>query len=797
MTEPSSNRPDASFRAVVAEAARRGHELIGQSIEHARQALPHRMSMASNGQDRESQAEAMRLLLQHQADLRTQYPQALLAEFAQAIAGSPGQPSKEPAGALSFDALELMGDDQVQESVELARAQQATGQAVESDLGGLNALVCAAQGLKSVQADRNPLRPEIYVRALRSVIADTGVSAAVRLRWMQYLGEALGPLLAADYKALIAMLRSQGVQAAGFSVTMSADTGAAQRGATGMHGAATGAAPGGMAVGMAGAGGPLTAGGPGGAAAAPTQARMQTLLTVRQLRRLLSGEFDAGSESFDAQFTREFESSAREFPSAEFSPTVPAAFEVLQEMKQVDQVIQRLSERQAAPPTVAAPGSVAALREQLRRKAGTGQALGLEVVSLMVDNIANDIRLLPEVQQAVRELEPALLRLALIDPRFFSDKRHPARRLLEELTQQSLAWQDPASAGFQAFIEPVRQAVEVLVTTAIEGPAPFAFALQTLEELWAEQHKRERRKRDKAVRTLMVAEQRNLLADKIARDLRQRAETAGAPRGIVYFIAGPWAQVIAQARLGNTSGGSDPGGYEDAVTDLLWSVMPETASANPSRLARLIPGLLEKLRDGLESIGFSRAKSTRFFEELMVLHARAGQPPGTMAPAGSPRERLEAQFRDADAVGGGLWLAPSEAQQSGFLDTQSPSALPKPIFAQTQQAFGDTVAHEDEPPAPAEAAPGALAVLDLQPGAWVELQADGRWVRCQLTWASPHGTLFMFTQADGTNHSMTRQSLVRLVSGGQLRVLAAHAVVDGALDAVAQAALRNSVDVTL
>jgi hypothetical protein len=55
----------------------------------------------------------------------------------------------------------------------------------------------------------------------------------------------------------------------------------------------------------------------------------------------------------------------------------------------------------------------------------------------------------------------------------------------------------------------------------------------------------------------------------------------------------------------------------------------------------------------------------------------------------------------------------------------------------------------------------------------------------------------MFTQADGVNHSMTRQSIDRLFAGGNLRVLAQQAVVEGALDAVAQAALRNSVDFTL
>ena len=754
MSASSPHRHEAPFRVCIGEAAQRGRLLMEQMVQGARQSLPQRIALANDGREREVQQEALRLLLQFEGALRESYPQALLAEFAAAIAGNA---DKEAASGLSFDALELMGEDQIQESVEIARAQQATLLAVEGDLGELNALICAAQGLKSVQAERNPLRPDVYVRGLRSVLADTGVPAPVRMRWLSHLGEALGPALARDYVHLSGMLRDQGVVAAGFNVIMQQESPSAARAPAGAGGAS--------------------------ASAPAAQHRPETLLTVRQLRRLLSGEFDAGGNSFDEKFAREFEGDGREQPAADFSPTVPAAFEALQEMKQVDEVMQRLAQRKPG-------GQPDTLREQLRRKASTGQALGLEVVNLMLDNITNDARLLPEVQKVVRELEPALLRLALIDPRFFSDKRHPARRFLDLLIQKSLAWQSAAAPGFDAFIDPARQAVQALVGTQIEGAEPFAYALQTLEETWAEQQKRERRKREKAVRALLQAEQRNLLAEKIAKDLRQRAETAGAPRGIVYFVTGPWAQVIAQARLLDSSGQPDPGGYEDLVTDLMWSSMPAVASANPARLARLIPGLLARLREGLESIGYSRSKSGRFFEELMALHARASQP---VAPTDdSPRGRLEAQFREADEAG--LWLAPSEQHQSGFMETQAPHT-DKPLFEMTQPAFSETLLEGVAQAEPAR--PAAPQPLELAPGAWVELRLDDGWTRTQLTWASPHGTLFMFTQADGVNHSMTRQSIDRLFAGGNLRVLAQQAVVEGALDAVAQAALRNSVDFTL
>jgi hypothetical protein len=85
---------------------------------------------------------------------------------------------------------------------------------------------------------------------------------------------------------------------------------------------------------------------------------------------------------------------------------------------------------------------------------------------------------------------------------------------------------------------------------------------------------------------------------------------------------------------------------------------------------------------------------------------------------------------------------------------------------------------------------------ELPIGSWVELLTNGQWVRTQLTWSSPHGTLFLFTSAFGTTQSMTRRSRDKLVDAGKLRLISDHAVVEVALDAVAQEAMRNSVDST-
>jgi hypothetical protein len=64
-------------------------------------------------------------------------------------------------------------------------------------------------------------------------------------------------------------------------------------------------------------------------------------------------------------------------------------------------------------------------------------------------------------------------------------------------------------------------------------------------------------------------------------------------------------------------------------------------------------------------------------------------------------------------------------------------------------------------------------------------------VRAQLTWASPHRTLFMFTSAGGGAHSMSRRTMDRLRDMGMIHLVSDGHVMDNALDAVAQAALRN------
>ena len=136
---------------------------------------------------------------------------------------------------------------------------------------------------------------------------------------------------------------------------------------------------------------------------------------------------------------------------------------------------------------------------------------------------------------------------------------------------------------------------------------------------------------------------------------------------------------------------------------------------------------------------------------------------------------------------GDLWIAPEEAKSSNFVEIEA-------TLLDSSDAQG-TASPLLEQPLPVVDVGGPDAVLnDLPLGSWIEMMTNQHWVRTQLTWASPHGTLFLFTTSMGATQSMTRRSRDRLIAAGQFRMISGQPIVEVALDAVAQVAMRNSVD---
>ncbi|MBC5784312.1 DUF1631 family protein [Ramlibacter sp. USB13] len=652
-----------------------------------------------------------------------------------------GGKDQTTAEVLRFEDLQLFADEQLDQSIEIARAQQEVAMSVDDTLPPLDALISTMLGWRTIQPGLNPVRPDVFVRALQFTLQEHVPENEVREALITPAAGLLGVNLRRLYKEMSDWLRSTGIEPA---VPL---------------------------------GGRIDKG-TGASGKSVTDAAAKTLLTLDRLRKLLTGDFDQPRK-------------------AEFVHTVPASMAMLQDLKKTDELVKRLEQRPKAAPAPAQPvDMLAEVGLPQTAPVRIGQQLGEEVVHMMFEHLMEDRRLLPGLKRQLKTMEAAVDRLAKEDSRFFADKNHPARMVLDRITQRSLAFASEQDPGWGRFIASVESASKWLESKVVDAET-FKELLQSLQEQWKDQDQGSKQKREEAARALLHAEQRNLLAQKLGNEFVNLLEGLDVADFVRDFLRNAWAQVVAEAQLSCVDGSSDPFGYRALVDDLVWSVQKTSAQRGRARrLVQMIPGLLQRMREGLARIGYPPELTQRFFDHLITLHKAAvqeGRDPAAQKAADEAWEE-ESKFSDSAVE---MWLDGVEVQESGYVDfpgletdiehVASPEAAQQEAVAREQEAL-----RAEEEDAPGEVTAAAARPDDLRVGTWVEIQIKGDWVRAQLTWCSPHATLFMFTAVGGTAHSMSRRTLDRLRASDHVRVVADRPVVDEALDQVAQAALKNS-----
>ncbi len=768
--------------------------------------------------ERDTLAQAWRILLDSKPSWSARYQSMLRdafarqAEAATAEAKTQHLPKSDPSashvpprssGGLGADAFSLVDDADVTQAIESSRLLQQILPRVEQLLAELDSLISSAQGLANVRPELNPLRPEIFAGVLQDIMNEGHPDPGMVSGWIRHISEPLAEEVRQIYKRVIHLLELAHVQAAHYRVlqTPAARAPARRDASTG------GDCNGGGADGQGGDGS-------GHAGGQPSQ---YADLSNYEIRDELFQEFLFHGGSHAQQgLAPSYYATIEEELSALKAGSDSAATPLHGSEPQEDISYKALAavDRPARHVDVSSPLSPrvwgaygrsrerAIVRTQLKKEATrVGQVLGLEVVRKLVNQVAQDPRLLVPVREAIVALEPSLLRLAMVDPRFFSDERHPGRRLMERVAQRSFKYNDEYSAEFAVFFGALTRAFNELNALAIADTQPFDMVLNGLEKSWDAQDQAEFQSRHKVLKALHFAEERQERADQIAFDMSSRSDLEKVPGVVLDFLFGPWSLAMAHARLVDTRNQIDPAGLGSVVPDLLWSVKRDVTLKRPVRLIEMIPGLLDKLHTGLDMLGQTPQENEKFFESLMKLHQpvlklrrlksrRDAEESGAvpLEPEELPATPEQRRAKTAELP----WLGREDLDVAGFEDTQpTASGELEAVTAPAGQPASDNTTplagtHSTDAHGSALGALEADAILmRLRTGSWVDLYSRHRWLRAQLIWASTKATLFMFLSHGGQPHSMTRRSCEKLIMQRWLRPVDSHAVVAQALDAVA------------
>ena len=769
--------PLAILDACFSSAAEGAKLALQRSIGHAITELQLAQMQSAKLAERDLLTTACKGLVDFKTTWVEGYQQHLAAEFEatkgrpsgngidEAIAHTANRCGASLASADSprggFAGLALVDDQQMSQVIESARLLQQMLPHIEQSLPELDKLISTAQGLTRVRPELNPLRPEVFAKTLLDLLYGVAATPAVTVLWIKHLGGPLGRELSGVYDSVVNLLEQSDIRGATYQVVQTPDGRSSERPAT------------------------LAAAQPsGGAGADPSRSRSPpwnglgdpNLGSLNPRPTKTTSTQDVGPTPWvDAVLFQDFvlhggrqasqalSAAARERLQAEFAELSRADIADMQDsaavrlyradstdpsplfgaeparlagttssgfqrLPSVDRPARTVSEDTALNSrfwgTFAQPQARAMARSRLKAQASeVGQVMGLEVVRQLVHEVAQDARLLAPVRESIVALEPALGRLAMQDPQFFSDENHPGRLLMERVAQRSFKYNDEFSPEFGAFFKPLTQTVNALNGEGAVNADRFDTALLALENDWAVRDKAEAARRRDVLEKMRFAEARQTQADDIAHELSTRSDLEDVPGMVLEFLFGHWSLAMAHARLCDTRNQVDPGGLRSAVPDLVWSAKPKATIRQPAKLIEMIPGLLGKLHSGLQMLGTDAEECAPFFDGLMKLHqpvlelrriksqrdarqsshARLSDPD---ADSASPIDQIpSAESMPATAeqrrakVAATPWLGKHELLDAGFQDTlQTDCNDPVPETPERQAAK-----------APAQLTPGGRA----------------------------------------------------------------------------------------
>jgi len=380
-----------------------------------------------------------------------------------------------------------------------------------------------------------------------------------------------------------------------------------------------------------------------------------------------------------------------------------------------------------------------------------GDATTLDLLARVFEGVLQDDGVAPETRELLAFLQVPVLKAALRDRSFFYEEAHPARRLLDLLSQTG--WEQPADQD-----DPVYRAMRRSVERVRDAEQPeFEAAVAELEAGLAAREAAEQAAIAGPIANATRQEKRVAAERSAQRAVALRLAGEQLVPAVAGFLEQRWSAALA---LAYTIEDSRPGAIENAtrtMEDLIWSVKPKATQEQRKALIAHLPALLASLNKWLDATRWQDAERLQFFAELAECHASIVRAPIELAP----ERQLE--------------LAVEAAQQDALRRVAQ------------EQAQAEDEAHASQ-------GPEADTLAGLERGMRLELAEGDRVRKVRLAWVSPLRTLYIFSGAGRQEaFSLPAGRLADLLRAGAIRVVLAEGVVGRILGAaVGNAAVNDA-----
>jgi hypothetical protein len=251
--------------------------------------------------------------------------------------------------------------------------------------------------------------------------------------------------------------------------------------------------------------------------------------------------------------------------------------------------------------------------------------IAMDVIALLFDYVFRDASISEEAQPLFARLQVPIVKAALLDRSFFSDRNHPARQLLDHLADAAVGTRHHAEYR-ASFLATAQALVDDLCSRFDIDVALFREADTRLRAFIDLERGRSADSAAADVAAARAAEDRETDRSAVRVLVRERLAATSVPFEVRSFVETIWTDHLVALR---TDCGAESEAWKEGLTtldDLMWSIASRKRTAEKARLARLVPVLVARLRQECLARKLQRERFQPFFDALYKLHIAAIKP---------------------------------------------------------------------------------------------------------------------------------------------------------------------------
>ena len=418
----------------------------------------------------------------------------------------------------------------------------------------------------------------------------------------------------------------------------------------------------------------------------------------------------------------------------------------------------------------------------------------LDLLTSVFDGVFGNQDIPEPIKDLIGQLQIPILKAALIDRNFFFQDAHPARRLIDLMSQYSASWDQQKGVEDPLF--------QTMQRNVLRVQKEFDQQLGLFDEVVTDLENFMVAEEANAAEALQAPISRALQKEKFQRagvdainEISIRINSGEVHTFVETFLENRWTKVLT---LAFSVKEEKPHAIADAIKtmdDLIWSIQPKVSLAQRQEMVNRLPGILARLNKWLSLIKWEDADRIVFFADLAECHASIVRSPLDLSPErqmeiaveaaklaterrlekrqklveeGVSKQKIEEQ-KKAQEVATVIEKIKTQNVEEGTFDVASQDDVDS-IAAQIEQDKEDAID----------------AVANLERGVWIQFTKNNRSLqKVRLAWISPMRSLFIFTS------SQKEQSFSIAVSELENSFIEKRATIIS-LDKIVDKALQNA-----